>query len=137
LVFGTLHTTGAAQTMARIIDAYPTSQQEQVRAQLATTLLAVISQTLVPIKSGDGRVAAYELMFCVPAVRHLIRENQTFKIDSIIQTSSKLGMSLLDDSLYDLFVSGRIALEEALQRAPNPDIITEKLRERREHQGLR
>jgi twitching motility protein PilT len=116
LVFGTLHTTGAARTVDRIIDQYPQEQQEQIRSQLAQSLVAVISQILVPAASG-GRVAAFEVMLNNPAIENHIRKCETFKIPSVIQTSRRQGMVLMDDCLLDLWRSGRIDKEVALERA--------------------
>jgi twitching motility protein PilT len=117
LVFGTLHTTGAARTVDRIIDQYPTEQQEQVRSQLAVALVAVISQILIPSADGRGRVAAFEVMISNAAIENHIRKTETFKIPSVMQTSRRQGMQLLDDSLLDLWRSGRIKREDALERA--------------------
>ena len=116
LVFGTLHTTGAARTVDRIIDQYPTDQQEQIRSQLAVALVAVISQILVPTADGRGRVAAFEVMITNPAIENHIRKCETYKIPSVIQTSRRAGMSLLDDSLLELYRSGRITREVMLER---------------------
>jgi twitching motility protein PilT len=116
LVFGTLHTTGAARTVDRIIDQYPKEQQEQIRSQLAQSLVAVISQILLPAASG-GRVAAFEIMLSNPAIENHIRKCETFKIPSVIQTSRRQGMALMDDSLLDLWRAGRITKETALERA--------------------
>ncbi len=116
LVFGTLHTTGAARTVDRIIDQYPREQQEQIRSQLAQSLVAVISQILVPAASG-GRVAAFEIMLNNPAIENHIRKCETFKIPSVIQTSRRQGMVLMDDFLLDLWRGGRIDKEVALERA--------------------
>ena len=96
LVFGTLHTTGAARTINRIVDAFPNMQQEQIRTQLATAIIAIISQVMMPKADGKGVVAAYEIMIATPAVQHLIRENEPHKIISAIQTGTKLGMVRLD-----------------------------------------
>jgi len=117
LVFGTLHTTGAARTVDRIIDQYPTEQQEQIRAQLAVALVAVISQILIPTADGNGRVAAFEIMLMTPAIENHIRKTETFKIPSVIQTSKAQGMVLLDDSLQKLYSMGRIDRETALEHA--------------------
>ena len=117
LVFGTLHTTGAARTVDRIIDQYPTEQQEQIRAQLAVALVAVVSQILVPTADGVGRVAAFEVMLATPAIENHIRKTETFKIPSVIQTSKAQGMLLLDDSLLKLYSSGRITRETALEHS--------------------
>src|SRR6188508_1791230 len=109
LVFGTLHTSGAASTINRIIDAFPTDQQEQVRVQLANNLIAVLSQTLCPRADTEGRIAAYEFMYITPGIQNLIRENKSYRIDSEIQTGKKYGMQLLDDNLWGHFLAGRIA----------------------------
>ncbi|MCR9247269.1 MAG: type IV pilus twitching motility protein PilT [bacterium] len=116
LVFGTLHTTGAARTVDRIIDQYPREQQEQIRSQLAVSLVAVISQILVPGASG-GRVAAFEVMITNPAIENHIRKTETYKIPSVIQTSRRQGMMLMDDCLLDLYREGRITRETALERS--------------------
>jgi len=116
LVFGTLHTTGSARTVNRIIDAFPANQQEQIRAQLSVALLAVVSQVLLPKKDG-GRVAAFEVMIMTPAIANLIRKNETNKIPSTIQTSKKLGMITLDDFLLELHKKGLISRETALESA--------------------
>jgi twitching motility protein PilT len=116
LVFGTLHTTGAARTVDRIIDQYPTNQQEQIRSQLAVSLVAVISQILMPA-AGGGRVAGFEIMLNNPAIENHIRKCETFKIPSVIQTSRRSGMVLMDDFLLDLYRSGRVEREVALERA--------------------
>ncbi len=117
LVFGTLHTTGAARTVNRIIDAFPANQQEQIRAQLSVALLAVISQVLLPRADKKGRVAAFEIMLTTPAVSNLIRKNETNKITSTIQTSRKMGMITLDDSLLELVKRGLITREVAIDAA--------------------
>jgi len=121
LVFGTLHTTGSARTVNRIIDAFPANQQEQIRAQLSVSLIAVVSQVLLPHKSGSGRVAAFEVMLMTPAVGNLVRKNETNKIQSTIQTSRRMGMVTLDDYLLDLVrneaISPKVALEAAQDRS--------------------
>ncbi len=119
LVFGTLHTTGSARTINRIIDAYPANQQEQVRAQLSVALVAVVSQVLMPRKGG-GRVAGFEVMINNPAIGNLIRKNETNKIQSTIQTSKRMGMVTLDDFLLDLVREGQITSETALDYAQEP-----------------
>jgi len=128
LVFGTLHTTGCQGTINRIIDAFPTNQQEMIRVQLSTNLIAVLSQTLCPIKGKKGRVAAYEFMIVTSAISNLIRENKTYRIESTIQTSKNLGMRLLDDHLWELYDNERISLEEVLDKARNPSVLLEKAR---------
>ena len=128
LVFGTLHTTGAARTVDRIIDAFPTTQQEMVRTQLAGNLRAVISQALLP-KKGGGRVAAFEIMIMTPAISNLIRENKTFRIDSTIQTSANQGMILLDDWLYQLYTQDLIEYDEMMLKAKDRGYLQRKVEE--------
>ena len=120
LVFATLHTTGCQGTINRIIDAFPVSQQEQIRVQLSTNMIAVLSQALCPLATGKGVVAAYEFMVVTPAISNLIRENKTYRIDSSIQTGRKLGMQLLDDHLWELYSTGKITLEEMVDKARQP-----------------
>jgi twitching motility protein PilT len=127
LVFATLHTTGAQGTINRIIDAFPVAQQEQIRVQLSTNLLAVLSQNLLPKSGTGGRVAAYEFLVITPAVSNLVRENKTYRIDSAIQTGKKYGMQLLDDHLWQLYDGGVVAAEECLERARNPSEFQAKL----------
>lgn len=117
LVFSTLHTTGAARTVDRIIDVFPSHQQAQIRVQLAATVVAVISQVLIPRLDGRGRVAAYEIMFATPAIRNLIREGKTYQILSELQTGSRYGMIMLDDCLKQLYTQGVIGYEAALEVA--------------------
>ncbi len=121
LVFGTLHTTGAVRTVDRLVDAFPTNQQEQIRTQLAGNLKAIISQTLVPRKSGFGRVAAFEIMISTPAIQNLIRDNKSYRITSAIQTGHKYGMNLMDEHLLALYKKGLIKYEDALARASAAD----------------
>ncbi|CAN5401543.1 type IV pilus twitching motility protein PilT [soil metagenome] len=120
LVFGTLHTSGAASTINRIIDAFPTDQQEQVRVQLANNLIAVLSQCLCPRIDTDGMVAGYEFMYVTPGIQNLIRDNKSFRIDSEIQTGKKFGMQLLDDNLFLQFQAGKISAEETIDKSKNP-----------------
>jgi twitching motility protein PilT len=120
LVFGTLHTTGSARTVDRMIDAFPAHQQEQIRAQLSVSIVAVISQVLMARKSGKGRVAAFEVMLMNPAIGNLIRKNETHKIQSTIQTSRRMGMITLDDHLLELVQKGAIERQEALDHAQEP-----------------
>ncbi|MGN6726725.1 MAG: type IV pilus twitching motility protein PilT [Tepidisphaeraceae bacterium] len=129
LVFGTLHTNGAASTISRIIDAFPADQQEQIRVQLANNLIAVLSQTLCPRVDQEGRVAAYEFMYVTPSIQNLIRENKVFRIDSDIQTGKKYGMQLLDDNLFGHFLAGRIGAEEAIDKCRNPGLMVDRLRQ--------
>ena len=119
VVFGTLHTTGAQGTVNRIIDAFPTNKQEQVRTQLSTAIIGVVSQTLLP-KIGGGRVAAYEILVCTSAIGNLIRENKTFRINSAMQTGSKLGMQLLDDCLFKLWNEKKVAEQDVLAKCASP-----------------
>src|SRR6188472_338076 len=127
LVFGTLHTSGAASTVNRIIDAFPTDQQEQVRVQLAGNLIAVLSQALCPRIDVDGMMAAYEFMYVTPGIQNLIRENKAFRIDSEIQTGKRYGMQLLDDNLWFHFTAGRISAEEAIDKSRNPGSMVDRM----------
>jgi twitching motility protein PilT len=127
LVFGTLHTSGAASTINRVIDAFPTDQQEQVRVQLAGNLIAVLSQALCPRIDTGGMMAAYEFMYVTPGIQNLIRENKSFRIDSEIQTGKKFGMQLLDDNLWMNFSLGRISAEEAIDKSKNPGGMVDRM----------
>ncbi|HUU96909.1 MAG TPA: type IV pilus twitching motility protein PilT [Phycisphaerae bacterium] len=126
LVFATVHTTGAQGTINRIIDAFPVSQQEQIRVQLSVNLMAVLSQVLLP-RVTSGRVAAYEFLLVTPAISNLIRENKTYRIDSSIQTGKKYGMQLLDDHLWRLYDQGLCAGDECLERARFPSDFQGKM----------
>ena len=126
LVFGTLHTNSAAGTINRLIDAFPTNQQQQVRAQLSEALIAVLSQQLMKRKP-KGMVAAYEFMVVTPAIANLIREAQSFKIPSAIQTGKKFGMKLLDDFLWDLYSQDLIDAGDMIDRGSNADQLIEKV----------
>lgn len=117
LVFGTLHTSTAAKTVDRIIDVFPTDQQEQVRAMLSESLKGVICQQLLKTAEGKGRVAALEIMLGTPAIANLIREGKTFQIPSIIQTAKKDGMQLMDQHLLDLLKTKQVNPEEAYRCA--------------------
>lgn len=119
LVFATLHTNNAAESIDRMIDVFPPGQQEQIRVQLANNIQAVISQQLLARASGKGRVPALEIMVASPAVRNLVRENKTHQIPSMIQTSSAMGMISMDQSLRDLYLKGFVNLEECMMRAIN------------------
>jgi twitching motility protein PilT len=116
IVFGTLHTTGAQGTVNRIIDVFPTNQQEQIRVQLSTSVIGILSQALLP-KIGGGRVAAYEMLVVTPAIANLIRENKTYRITSAIQTGQKLGMQLLDDHMFDLWRRNVVEKKEIMIKA--------------------
>jgi twitching motility protein PilT len=129
LVFGTLHTTGAVRTIDRIVDAFPSSQQEQIRTQLAGNLKSVISQALVPKKSGYGRVAAFEIMISTPAIQNLIRDNKSYRITSAIQTGHKYGMNLLDEHLLALFRKGIVTFDAAVSRAQAGDDFTQQAKD--------
>ncbi|MDB6040007.1 MAG: pilT 4 [Verrucomicrobiales bacterium] len=129
LVFGTLHTTGAAKTIDRIVNAFPTTQQEQIRIQLSTVLQAVISQLLLPRVDKPGRVAIFEIMINTPSVGALIRDNKTFRINSDIQTGAKYGMVTLDSFLIDKYQQGMISQEEVITKSQDPTTIMQKLQE--------
>jgi twitching motility protein PilT len=129
LVFGTLHTTGAGRTVDRIIDQFPTNQQEMVRTQLAGNLVSVVSQALVPKKGGKGRCAAFEIMIMNPAISNLIRENKSYRIDGTIQTSAKDGMILLDDSLYSLYKKDLIEFDAMMTYSKDPGYLQRKVQE--------
>lgn len=127
LVFGTLHTTGAAETIDRIVDVFPTDQQEQVRSQLANGLEAVISQLLLPRVDKPGRVAAFELMVKTPSIQALIRDNKTFRITSDIQTGAKYGMVTLDAHLMHLYEQGMIAYGDLITKCRDAESVNAKL----------
>ncbi|GIW70606.1 MAG: hypothetical protein KatS3mg102_0148 [Planctomycetota bacterium] len=120
LVLATLHTTSAARTIDRLLDVFPPKEQAQIRAMVSESLRGVISQQLVPRRDGQGRVLAVELLFSTPAVANLIRERQTFKLHSVMQTGRRLGMQLMDDALADLVARGLITEEQARFRAVQP-----------------
>jgi twitching motility protein PilT len=130
VVFGTLHTNSAQGTVNRIIDVFPTNQQDQIRTQLSTSIIAVLSQTLVP-KIGGGRVAAHELLVVTPGIANLIRENKTFRITSAIQTGAKLGMQLMDDALFKHWRAGLITAEDALAKCHVPDELAARIAQAR------
>jgi len=116
LVFSTLHTTGAAGTINRIIDAFPPAQKEMVRAQVSEALIAVISQTLLRRLDMPGRIAAYEFLVITSAAQNMIRKNEPYRLDSCIQTGGRWGMQLLDDSLWDLYSRSVVSIEEMLEK---------------------
>ncbi len=128
LVFGTLHTTGAQGTINRIIDVFPVDQQEQIRVQLSTSLIGVLSQVLCVRADQPGRIAGFEYMVVTSAISNLIRDNKTFRIDSDIQTGKKYGMQLLDDHLWSLYSQGVISAQEMLLKARRTSDLSEKLR---------
>ncbi|CQR71238.1 Twitching mobility protein [Sporomusa ovata DSM 2662] len=117
LVFATLHTSDAAQTIDRIIDVFPPYQQQQIRTQLSLTLQGIVAQQLLPCRDDLGRVAAMEVLMATPAVRNIIREGKTQQLVSVIQTGAKTGMQAMDMSLRDLYWKGIVTYEEALARA--------------------
>src|SRR5687767_1157706 len=129
LVFGTLHTTGAAKTIDRIVNAFPTNQQEQIRIQLSTVLQAVISQLLIPRIDKPGRVAIFEIMINTPSIGALIRDNKTFRINSDIQTGAKYGMVTLDGFLMEKYAAGMISREEVITKSQDPVTTQQKLQE--------
>lgn len=127
LVFATLHTNSAAQSIDRIIDVFPSNQQPQIRLQLSATLESIISQRLLP-SINPGRVLAFELLFSTPAVRNIIRENKTYMIDNLIQTSGEMGMISLEGSLALLVKTGKISADVAQKYALRPDLLSKLLR---------
>ena len=126
LVFGTLHTTGAARTVDRIVDAFPANAKDMIRTQLASSIIAVISQVLCK-KVGGGRVAGFELMITTNSIRALIRDNKTYRIASDIQTGANIGMITLDSHLLSLYNKGSITANEALDKAQDTQEMKEKL----------
>lgn len=129
LVFATLHTTGAASTVDRIVGSFPTDQQEQVRMQLSVGLVAVISQLLIPRIDHPGRVGAFEIMVNTPSIASMIRDGNTHRIISDIQTGAKFGMQTLDSHLLNLYTAGIISYEEFISKSRDPDTQLQKLRE--------
>lgn len=129
LVFATLHTTGAAQTVDRIVDAFPTDQQEQIRTQLSVGIVAVVSQLLLKRADQPGRVAAFEIMISTPSIKALIRDNKTYRVTSDIQTGAKYGMTTLDAHLTALFQAGQIRYEDLITKAQDAESIVQKLQE--------
>ena len=121
LVFGTLHTSSAAKTVDRIVDVFPAAEKEMVRSMLSESLRAVISQTLLKTKDGNGRVAAHEIMIGTPAIRNLIRENKVAQMYSAIQTGQNFGMQTLDQNLLELVRRNVVSAAEARARATNKD----------------
>lgn len=126
LVFATLHTTGAARTVDRIVDAFPADMKDQMRTQLASSIVAVISQVLCK-KTGGGRIASFEIMVTTTSIAQLIRENKTYRIASDIQTGASRGMISLDAHLLSLFNRNLISAEEALSKSQNPGSMRDKL----------
>lgn len=124
LVFATLHTNSAAQTMDRIIDVFPENQQAQVALQLSNTLEAIVSQRLLPGATG-GRVPGTEILVATPAVKSIIRDRKSHLLDNVIQTSADMGMMTMDMSLASLVHSGKVTMETAVQFANSPDYLRE------------
>lgn len=127
LVLSTLHTCSASQTVERIIDMYPANQQNQIRSMLANTLQAVVTQTLFSRIDSPGMVPAVEVLLATPAVRNLIRENRTYEIPNVIETSRALGMCTLDKSIAELYFNGMISREDAVASANMPDKLERQL----------
>jgi len=127
LVFSTVHTTSAQGTITRIVDQFPVNQQNQIRIQLSTTLIAVLSQTLIPRIDVRGRIAAFEFMVVTNAIANLIRENKVYRIPSSIQTGKKFEMRLLDEHLFQLVVEGKIDVKDALDQAHEPSALQQKI----------
>jgi twitching motility protein PilT len=127
LVFSTLHTIGAANTIDRIIDVFPPYQQHQIRTQLADVLECVVSQQLLPKADGNGRVAAMEVMITNPAIQNHIRESKTFQIQSVLQTSRKAGMQTMDDAIYALYMLGVVDAKTALLYAQDRMALSKKV----------
>ncbi|HCT64114.1 MAG TPA: type IV pili twitching motility protein PilT [Lachnospiraceae bacterium] len=127
LVFSTLHTIGAANTIDRIIDVFPTYQQQQIRTQLADVLQCVVSQQLLPKKDGNGRIGAFETMAVNGAIRNMIRESKTFQIQTVMQTSRGLGMQTMDDAIYDLCVADIVDQNEGIGYAQDTEALRKRL----------
>jgi len=127
LVFSTLHTIGAVSTVDRIIDVFPPHQQQQIRVQLSSVLEGVVSQQLIPTADGNGRAAAFEVMLPNPAIRSLIREGKNHQIASFIQTNKKMGMQTMDDAIYELYLKGSIAKDQALAFSQDIQTMERKL----------
>ena len=127
LVLSTLHTIGAASTVDRIIDVFPPHQQQQIRVQFANVLEAIISQQLIPKADGQGRIAAFEVLHANHAVRNLIREGKTHQLMSVMQTNRKMGMIVMDEAITQLYNTGKISKDMAIQFAQEPEAMANKL----------
>ncbi len=127
LVFSTLHTNSAAATIDRIVDVFPPHQQQQIRTQLAGVLEGVVAQQLLPLQGGKGRAAAFEILLANPAVRNLIRDGKAFQIPSIMQTSKREGMLMMDDAIYDLYIRNRITADTAVAFAHDAAAMTQRV----------
>ena len=126
VVFGTLHTNSAQGTVNRIIDVFPSSQQDQIRTQLSSAIIGILSQQLLP-RIGGGRCASYEMLVVTSGIANLIRENKTFRITSAIQTGAKYGMCLMDDSLFKLWRDEKVTSEDVLEKAQSPDDLAKRI----------
>ena len=126
LAFATLHTNSASESINRIVDSFPTNQQEQVRVSLSFTLQAIVSQTLIP-KIGGGRVLAMEIMVVTPAIRALIRDDKVHQMYSMIQSGQKFGMKTMNQSLAELYLNRKISINDAMNYSPNTDELSEML----------
>jgi twitching motility protein PilT len=126
VVFGTLHTSSAAGTINRVIDVFPSHQQDQIRTQLATAIIGILAQQLVP-RIGGGRVAAFETLVVTPGIANLIRENKIFRITSAIQTGSKYGMQLLDDHLFQHWRNEVATKEDVMMKSNSPDDLAKRI----------
>jgi twitching motility protein PilT len=129
LVFATLHTISAPKTIDRVIDVFPSEQQQQIRIMFAETVVSVISQVLLKRKGGVGRIAALEIMIATTAVKNLIREGKTHQLPSVIQTSQKVGMQHMDQVIKNLMMMGKIDVREAKMYTSNPDVFDERTSE--------
>ena len=127
LVFSTLHTMGAANTVDRMIDVFPSHQQQQIRVQLANVLECVISQQLIPRVDGQGRIATFEVLHATHAVRNMIREGKAHQLGGIMQTNRRLGMITMDESIFNCYEQGLISKDHAIQFAQDPDAMAMKL----------
>lgn len=127
LVFSTLHTNSAPETIDRIVDVFPPHQQQQIRVQLANVIEGVVSQQLIHRDAEAGRVAAFEVMVANPAIRNLIRENKAFQITSQIQINKRMGMQTMDDTLYDLYFKGEISAADCVHYAQDVESMTKRV----------
>ncbi len=135
LVIATLHTSSAAQTVERVIDSFPSGQQQQIRVQLANTLVGIVSQRLVPLKDNAGRIVAAEVLLCNSAVRNLIRESKVHQLNSIIEINRKLGMQTMDKHLQAHYKEGRITKETALEYSQDEDGMLEFIKTEEKHKN--
>ena len=129
MVISSLHTSGAAKTIDRIIDVFPPSQQQQIRIQLSTVLQCVISQHLIPRMDKKGRVLAFEIMYNTPAAQNLIRSEKTHQLQSVMMTGAKMGMQSMDKSITDHLRAGVISAEDAMMYALDKDVMQKTINE--------